>query len=58
MPDETHMEESTASVPEVASGVTLTRAVPSFMLILLADLATVWAAVTGSWTALVVWSSA
>jgi hypothetical protein len=40
--------------PPVPSGATLARAVPSFAVLLLADLAAVWAAVTGSWTALAV----
>jgi hypothetical protein len=40
--------------PQVRSAATLTRAVPSFAVILLADAAAAWAAVTGSWTALVV----
>ena len=38
----------------VPTGATLARAVPSFAVLLVADLAVVWAAVTGSWTALVV----
>jgi hypothetical protein len=40
--------------PQVPSGAVLARAVPSFAVLLAADLAAVWAAVTGSWTALVV----
>ncbi len=40
--------------PPVPSAAALTRAVPSFAVILLADAAAVWAAVSGSWTALVV----
>ena len=42
------------AAPPVPSAAALTRAVPSFAVILLADAAAVWAAVAGSWTALVV----
>ena len=38
----------------VPSGAALTRAVPSFTVILVADLAALWATLSGSWTALVV----
>ena len=38
----------------VPSGATLARAVPGFVLLLLADLAALWAAVAGSWSVLVV----
>ena len=43
-----------APQPPVPSAATLGRAVPSFALILIADLAALWAAVSGSWTVLVV----
>jgi hypothetical protein len=38
--------------PPVPSAAALTRAVPTFTLILLADLAALWATVSGSWTPL------
>ena len=40
--------------PSVPSGATLARAVPGFALLLLVDLAAVWAAVAGSWSVFVV----
>ena len=46
--------ESTAGEPQVASRATLTRAVPSFAVLIIADAAAIWAAVAGSWTALVI----
>ena len=45
---------STAGEPRVASGAALARAVPSFAVLLIADGAAIWAAVAGSWTALVI----
>jgi hypothetical protein len=54
MADERTTHESAADAPRVASAATLTRAAPSFALLLIADAAAVWAAVSGSWTALVV----
>jgi hypothetical protein len=54
MTDEPTTNENAAGAPRVASAVTLTRAVPSFVVLLVADAAAVWAAVSGSWTALVV----
>jgi hypothetical protein len=53
MSDELQTVESGSS-PRPASAAALTRATPSFALIVLADLAAVWAAVAGSWTALAV----
>ncbi len=43
-----------APEPPVARASTLGRAAPSFALILIADLAALWAAVSGSWTVLAV----
>jgi hypothetical protein len=43
-----------SDAPQVDSASALTRAIPSFAILLLADAAAVWAAVSGSWTALVV----
>ncbi len=54
MADEPTTHEKAADAPQVASVATLRRAVPSFAVLLLADGAAVWAAVSGSWTALVV----
>ena len=54
MADEPTRHESAADAPRVASATTLARAVPSFAVLLSADAAAVWAAVSGSWTALVV----
>ncbi len=54
MADQPSTHESSAEAPRVASAATLTRAVPSFAVLLVADVAAVWAAVGGSWTALVV----
>ncbi len=54
MADQPSTHESSAVAPRVASAATLTRAVPSFAVLLVADVAAVWAAVSGSWTALVV----
>lgn len=48
------MNGNSADAPQVATIATLTRAVPSLAILLLADAAAVWAAVSGSWTALVV----
>lgn len=45
---------ATGAQPPVPSGAALARALPSFAVILLADAAAVWAAVSGSWTALAV----
>ena len=45
---------STAGEPQVARGATLARAAPSFAVLLIADGAAIWAAVSGSWTALVI----
>jgi hypothetical protein len=54
MPDESTTTETPAGEREVASAATLGRAVPSFAVLVIADVAVVWAAVTGSWTPLVV----
>ena len=54
MADEPTTHESAAYAPQVASATTLARAVPSFAVLLIADVAAVWATVSGSWTALVV----
>ena len=54
MSDELRTAENSASPPRAASGATLTRAAPSLAVIVAADLAAVWAAVGGSWTALAV----
>ena len=54
MADEPSRNDSAAGAPQVASAGTLARAVPSFAVLLVADAAAVWAAVSGSWTALVV----
>jgi hypothetical protein len=54
MPDQASTHKSSAEAPRVASAATLRRAVPSFAVLLVADVAAVWAAVDGSWTALVV----
>ncbi len=54
MADQPSTHESSAEAPRVASAATLTRAVPGFAVLLVADVAVVWAAVSGSWTALVV----
>lgn len=40
--------------PPVPSGATLARALPGFALLMLADLAAVWAAIAGSWSVLAV----
>jgi hypothetical protein len=45
---------NSADAPQVDTASALTRAIPSFAILLLADAAAVWAAVSGSWTALVV----
>jgi hypothetical protein len=55
MADQPIMDESAGHAqPPVSSAAALRSAAPSFALILIADAAAVWAAVTGSWTALVV----
>ena len=54
MADEPTTNENVAGAPQVASAAALTRAIPSFAVLLVADAAAVWAAVSGSWTALVV----
>ena len=54
MAGETGTPVSTAGGPRVAGGAALTRAVPSFAVLLIADAAAIWAAVAGSWTALVI----
>jgi hypothetical protein len=54
MADEPTTHESAADAPMVASAATLRRAIPSFAVLLIADAAALWAAVSGSWTALVV----
>ncbi len=54
MPDESTTKQTPTAELEVASAATLGRAVPGFAVLLIADAAVVWAAVTGSWSALVV----
>ena len=54
MADEPMTGDTTAAGLRVASAASLGRAVPSFAVLLVADVAAVWAAVGGSWTALVV----
>lgn len=54
MADQPTTNQSAGPEPQVASAATLTRAIPSFAVLLVADAAAVWAAVSGSWTALVV----
>jgi Family of unknown function (DUF6498) len=54
MADEPTTRDSAADAPQVASATTLARAVPSFAVLIIADVAAVWAAVSGSWAALVV----
>ena len=54
MADGPTTNETAAEERRAASAGTLGRAAPSFAVLLIADAAAVWAAATGSWTALAV----